>query len=293
MGPEASTPHSTVHQHEQTDLEFLKGARGRYRLRRAHGSDRAALRESDGSYRRRSSAAASAVSACGALAAWLASPDGVRPGASAGMGSCQEKEIIGKARQDTIGLSRAASRIEPPASIVDLGLVEALQSAAAAHAVAKGALSANTEQDLSAEMAVDGDATLRARAEIILEGAGDAFNGKYLVQGVSTATTGARAAVGGRCCASFVKIEASTFCPRLVTKCLSRFRTAMSIVPSSSARCGIRRPFPTHHRAGDELQTSSIAASLEIVNIAQTPHSSESAANIAWNKGTGLESPRR
>ena len=34
-------------------------------------------------------------------------------------------------------------------------------------------------------MAVDGDAALRARAEIILQGAGDAFNGKYFVQGVS------------------------------------------------------------------------------------------------------------
>ena len=94
----------------------------------------------------------------------------------------KKQEIVGKARQDAIGLSRAASQIAPPASILDLGFLETLQSATAAHGVAKAVLSASTEQDLSAEMAVDGDAALRARAEIILQGAGDAFNGN-LVQG--------------------------------------------------------------------------------------------------------------
>lgn len=66
-----------------------------------------------------------------------------------------------------------------------------------------------------------------------------------------TASTGAQAAAGRHCCASFVKTEAYSFCPRLVTKCLSRFSTVMSIALLSSDRCGIRRTLPKHHRAGN------------------------------------------
>jgi uncharacterized protein len=183
-GPEASTPHSTVHQHEQTDLEFLReraAAIGYHVF-----TDRTTLH-----FEKRRLVPQTIVGCTlrvirvRALAAWLASPDEVHEVQVRGWDPVKKEEIVGKARQDAIGLSRAASHIEPPASILDLGFVETLQSAMAAHAVAKGVLSQSTEQDLSAEMAVDGDAALRARAEIILEGAGAAFNGKYFVQGVS------------------------------------------------------------------------------------------------------------
>jgi len=183
-GPEASTPHSTVHQHEQTDLEFLKERAA------AIGYDVFADRTTLHFVKRR--LVPQTIVGCSprgtrvrALLAWLSSPDVVHEVHVKGWDPVKQQEIVGKARQDVIGLSRAASQIEPPASVRDLGFVETLQSVTAAHAVAKGVLSESTEQDLSVEMAVDGDASLRARAEIILEGAGDAFNGKYFVQGVS------------------------------------------------------------------------------------------------------------
>ena len=183
-GPEASIPHSTVHQHEQTDLEFLRERAA------AIGYDIFTDRTTLHFEKRR--LVPQTIVGCRprdirlrTLAAWLASPEGVQQVQVRGWDPVKEREIIGMARQDAIGLSRAASQIEPPASTIDLGLVETLQSASAAHAVAKAVLSARTEEDLSAEMAVDGDATLRARAEIILQGAGDAFNGEYFVQGVS------------------------------------------------------------------------------------------------------------
>ena len=49
---------------------------------------------------------------------------------------------------------------------------------------------------------------------------------------------------------------------------------------------------PEYHERR-RLQTLSIASSLDIAGIAQTSRDSESAANIAGNKGTGLESSRR
>ena len=48
---------------------------------------------------------------------------------------------------------------------------------AAAHAAAAGVLSANTADALSTELAVDGEASLRAGAVIVIQHAGDAFNG--------------------------------------------------------------------------------------------------------------------
>jgi len=183
-GPEASTPNSTVHQHEQTDLAFLRERAA------AIGYDVFTDRMTLHFEKRR--LVPQTIVGCRpddarlhALLAWLASPDGVQQVQVRGWDPVKKVEIIGKARQDAIGLSRAASQIEPPASIVDLGFVETLQSATAVHGVAKAVLAERTEQDLSAEMAVDGDATLRARAEIVLHGAGDAFNGEYFVQGVS------------------------------------------------------------------------------------------------------------
>jgi len=184
LGPEASTPQGTVHQHEQTDFEFLR--------ERAAAIGYDVFTDLTTLHFEKRRLVPQAIVGCHptdirlrTLAAWLASPDGVQEAQVRGWDPVKKQEIIGKARQDTIGLSRAATQIEPPASIIDVGFVETLQSATAAHAVAKAVLSASTEEDLSAEMAVDGDPTLRARADIILEGAGDEFNGKYFVQGVS------------------------------------------------------------------------------------------------------------
>ena len=182
-GPEASTPNSTVHQQDQTDFEFLReraaaigydiftdGATLHFEKRRLVPQI-VGCRLEDIRVR--------------ALLAWLASPKEVQQVNARGWDPVNKQEIIGIAQQNVIRLSRVASQIEPPASVIELGFIEALNTAAVTHAAAAGVLSARTAHDLSAEMAVDGNAALRARAEIVLEGIGDAFNGKYFVQGVS------------------------------------------------------------------------------------------------------------
>jgi hypothetical protein len=85
------------------------------------------------------------------------------------------------ARQGVVELSRGASQIEPRASTISLGFIEALQAAAAAHATAAGALDGMTERDLSAELAVEGNASLRIGSHVRLDGTGAAFDGEYVV----------------------------------------------------------------------------------------------------------------
>ena len=183
-GLEAAIPHSIVRQDNQTDLDFL--------------SERAAAIGyevfTDGMtlhFEKRRLAPPTIVGCMPqdvrvrALLAWLASPESVQEVNVRGWDPVKKVEIVGKARQSVIGLSSAASSIEPAALSTELGFVETLQSASAAHAAAAGVLSASTATDLSAELAVDGDASLRARAAIVIQHAGDPFNGKYLVQGVS------------------------------------------------------------------------------------------------------------
>ena len=183
-GVEASTPHSAIHQHDQTDLAFLK--------QRAAAIGYVVFTDGDTLHFEQRRLVPQAILGCGiedirvrALLAWLASPDQVQQVDVRGWDPVIKQDIIAKARRPVIGLSRAASTIEPPSAVIDLGFVETLHTAAIAHAAAAGVLAARTEHDLSAEMAVDGVAALRAHAEVILHGAGDAFNGKYLVQGVS------------------------------------------------------------------------------------------------------------
>ena len=97
----------------------------------------------------------------------------------------KKDEIIGRARQGVIALSPAANDtdLRPPA--LDLGFVEGLQTSAAAHAVAAGALSAITARNISGEMSVEGHATLRAGGRVVLAGGGSAFDGDYYVTQVS------------------------------------------------------------------------------------------------------------
>ena len=183
-GPEAAIPHDSVQQNDQTDFDFLR--------ERAAAIGYEVFTDGMTLHFEKRRLAPPTIVGClpedvgvRALLAWIASPESVKEVNVRGWDPVKKVEIIGKARQSVIGLSSAASGIEPAASSTDLGFVETLQTAAAAHAAASGVLSAITAGDLSAELAVDGDASLRARAEIVIQHAGDAFNGKYLVQGVS------------------------------------------------------------------------------------------------------------
>ena len=133
-----------MHQHEQTDLAFLRERAA------AIGYDVFTDRTTLHFEKRR--LVPQTIVGCRlrdirlrALVAWLASPDGVRQVQVRGWDPLKKQEIVGKARQDAIGLSRAASQIAPPASIIDLGFLETLQTATSAHGVAKAALSASTE----------------------------------------------------------------------------------------------------------------------------------------------------
>ncbi len=183
-GPEAAIPHDSVQQNDQTDFDFLR--------ERAAAIGYEVFTDGMTLHFEKRRLAPPTIVGClpedvgvRALLAWIASPESVKEVNVRGWDPVKKVEIIGKARQSVIGLSSAASGIEPAASSTELGFVETLQTAAAAHAAASGVLSAITAGDLSAELAVDGDASLRARAEIVIQHAGDAFNGKYLVQGVS------------------------------------------------------------------------------------------------------------
>ena len=183
-GPEAAISHDSVQQNDQTDFDFLR--------ERAAAIGYEVFTDGMTLHFEKRRLAPPTIVGClpedvgvRALLAWIASPESVKEVNVRGWDPVKKVEIIGKARQSVISLSSAASGIEPAASSTDLGFVETLQTAAAAHAAASGVLSAITAGDLSAELAVDGDASLRARAEIVIQHAGDAFNGKYLVQGVS------------------------------------------------------------------------------------------------------------
>ena len=97
----------------------------------------------------------------------------------------QKKEIIGKASRVMIGLSPGAQRIFDQGPVIDLGMVQGIDSTPAAYGAAKGTLMAMTATDLSAEMDADGDASLRVGAIVSISGLDARFNGKYYVVGVS------------------------------------------------------------------------------------------------------------
>jgi Bacteriophage probable baseplate hub protein len=183
-GIEASIRHPRVHQDNQTDFEFLldRAARIGYDVfvdgttlhfqRRRLGLPTAIGCSQDGVFLE-------------AFFARLSSAGNIAEVTVRGWDALRKEEIVGRARQGVIALSRAAADtgLQPPT--LDLGFVEGLQTAAASHAVAAGALSAITARNISGEMSVEGDASLRARGRVVLAGAGSAFDGEYYVTQVS------------------------------------------------------------------------------------------------------------
>lgn len=183
-GIEASIRYPRVHQDNQTDFEFLldRAARIGYEV----FVDGTTLH-----FQRRLLGLPTTIG-CGqadvfleAFFARLSSGGNIAEVTVRGWDVLKKEEIIGRARQGVIALSRVATDtgLQPPA--LDLGFIEGLQTAAASHAVAAGALSAITARNLSGEVKVEGHAGIRAGVLVLLTGAGSAFDGEYYVTQVS------------------------------------------------------------------------------------------------------------
>lgn len=98
----------------------------------------------------------------------------------------RKQEIVGTASRRLIALSPGAGQIaDPPGELIDLGLVQGLDSAANAYGAARGTLEAVTASDLSAEADAMGDASLHVGAIVSVSGIDARFNGKYYVAGAS------------------------------------------------------------------------------------------------------------
>jgi Bacteriophage probable baseplate hub protein len=179
-GMESLIQHDHVYQHNQTDLEFLleRAARIGYEVfadeTTVHFQKRRTVLPTTVGCR-------PDVALLKSFLVKLSSAGSVAEVTVRGWDFVAKKEITGRARQGVIALSAAASDADPRPSTVDLGFVETLQSGAAAHATAAGALSAITARNLSAEMNVEGIAALRAGRSVVLQGAGSAFDGEYYV----------------------------------------------------------------------------------------------------------------
>ena len=90
-----------------------------------------------------------------------------------------QEEIVATATRRLIPLSRAALDVtEPPGAPFDAGFVQALDSALVSYGAAFGTLAAMTAEDLSGEADVDGIADLHAKALVVIDQLGDAFNGQ-------------------------------------------------------------------------------------------------------------------
>jgi phage protein D len=188
-GAEGAIAHGRVFQHNQTDLEFLRDRAARigyevfvddktlYFQRRP---DRLPISLGCAPTR-----AGSQVS----LKMFLprtASPGSVSKVTVRGWDALKQEEIVGTATRRVIPLSRDALQMtEPPGSSFDAGFVQALNSAVVSHGAAFGTLAALTEEDLSGEAEADGSADLRVKALVVIDHAGDSFNGQYHVVGVS------------------------------------------------------------------------------------------------------------
>ena len=179
-GVEASIRHDHVYQQNQTDLEFL--------MERAAAIGYELFADETTLHFQRRRAAPQTVVGCPpdgvllkAFLVKLSSADSAAEVTVRGWDPEKKQQIIGKARQSVIALSRTASDPDPRPATLDLGFVEALQTGAAAHASAAGALSAITARNLSSEMRVEGNPTIRPRARVALQGAGSHFDGEYYV----------------------------------------------------------------------------------------------------------------
>lgn len=177
---ETSTSRSHVSQHNQTDLDFLQERAALIGFELVADGTTLHLRK------RLEGPAVAAGCETGAVPltsflAWLSSTEGVARVSVRGWDPIKQVEVAGEARQGIIPLSAAAARVDLPATTLDLGFVEALQSAGAIHAAAAGTLSSITARHLSAEAEVDGTPSLRAGVRVALHGVGARFGGDYYV----------------------------------------------------------------------------------------------------------------
>ena len=188
-GPEAAVGQERVFQHNQTDLEFLRERAARI------GYD-VFVDDLTLYFQRRWDSPAIPLGCPARRAdspillkvfhARLASPGGVSKVTVRGWDPNQQEEIVATATRRLIALSAGGLEVaDPPGTLLDLGSVQALDTAVASYGAAVGAMTALTAEDVSGEADADGSAALRARARVVVQGAGDAFNGEYRIVGVS------------------------------------------------------------------------------------------------------------
>ena len=188
-GPEAAIGNPHISQHNQTDLEFL-------RERAARIGYEVFVNDSTLYFQRQMDlppiALGCARTRAGSHALLklfrprLASENSVSRVTVRGWDAKKHEEIVATATRRLIPLSAAGQEVtDPPGSRVDLGFVQPLDTAAPSHGAAMGTLTALTAEDLSGEADADGNAALRVGVNVLLDGAGDAFNGEYKVVGVS------------------------------------------------------------------------------------------------------------
>ena len=188
-GPEAAVGQERVFQHDQTDLEFLRERAARI------GYDVFVDDLTLYFQRRRDPPAiplgcpatrADSPTLLKVFHARLASPDSVSKVTVRGLDPNQHEEIAVTATRRLIALSAGGLEVaDPPGTRVELGFVQALDTAVASYGAAVGTMTALTAEDVSGEADADGSAALRAGARVDIQGAGDAFNGEYRIVGVS------------------------------------------------------------------------------------------------------------
>jgi len=188
-GPEAAIGYPHISQHNQTDFEFL-------RERAARIGYEVFVNDSTLYFQRQMDlppvALGCSLTRAGSYALLklfhprLASANSVSKVTVRGWDAKTHEEIVATATRRLIPLSAAGREVtDPPGSRLDLGFVQPLDTSAASHGAAMGTLTALTVEDLSGEADADGNAALRVGVSVLLDGAGDAFNGEYKVVGVS------------------------------------------------------------------------------------------------------------
>ena len=180
--PETSEPES-VFQHNQTDLEFLRERAARIGLEVVVDDDVLMLRRPDEADP--VPLGCSGTPALNRFHPRLSSTVQVAAVTVRGWDPLQKKEIVGKASRATIALSPGAESIRDRGPVIDLGMVQGIESTAAAYGAAIGTLRAMTVTDLSAEAEAEGHPSLRAGVTVSISGVGARFDGKYYVTGVS------------------------------------------------------------------------------------------------------------
>jgi phage protein D len=184
-GSEISITHDHVFQHNQTDLEFL-------RVRAARIGYEVLVDDWTLLFQRHADPPPTLLG-CAPTSALpsarlqvfhprLSSVNSVSKVTVRGWDPAKQEEIPATATRPVIPLSPAGRQvINPPGSLLDLGFVRPLETAAVSYGAAIGTLTTLTAGEVSAEVDADGNAALSAGARVLLEGAGQAFNGEYQV----------------------------------------------------------------------------------------------------------------